>query len=1362
MKKQFVLSPLIYFVIFFMLFNSTTSADKLLSKGKYTFPNALPGKIIEVKRVLKDDGTIELQISGASEITTLEELYNYKELEDISAKQANPKLSGTLRSTYGDLEDTSKIEIQVRLSIEITDGLLSELGLEPEDIVKVNDFELRTTIEKKNIDGLRSNPKVISIIEYKELPAQLSGGDEGCENCDYEQIYMKDFTEAAYNYPDIATEMPSYGKGSGIKVATRENGISEDYFQELDAYPDYPNVNRSNFFIDGDDDDSHGQMALRCALDAAPQATPYHRSSFAQLFSEGIHTMSTSASSIGGDNKFDVESYAYSSLRPLIVEPSNNYGIGKFPAAYFHDLYNILMVGGATVTWNLENDLRYYEVITEDIWHYDDANVDPNWNWVKYAQQTPTCTRNPLLSYYGKFPSDRELPHVVTSTLFKCVGAAKDELQPDAGRPIACTSAGAPSVNGVAGCVMGARPTIMKSKPENVKVALMLTAENVDGGYWDPLEDGIDGCGMVSGYNAVEFARTVNAVSTNNGAIESGISYGQILESSNPQVLSFNIATPSQLPEGKHLRAVLTWSSSINSADETMVISDLNIELRNKYSNQWVGGCYSFEDNFEVIDIPHSLLNTNDEYKLDVLIDHLYIPSNISHKYIYYSVGWTWVEDYAGKKIENANINPSTSAKDLSKFIKYNTSLMNRNIVVGSNVNLNPYNTDIPITAGKKITIQPGTVITPEGQDGKVTFKICKTAHVYAINEHTSGDNILDLFGKMNGVRNSSLLYVLNHFEQDKRIGFDGTLYYELNVEELDGAKLTDDMPLYENGLSLSMWMRVDESVEDGYIYYASDQNGEQGFYLKIEDNSDNGRLKFYIGKDDVTNSVITHNLTDTEINIGTGGPRCIHVAVLWNPGEFLKFYVNGNLAQTETYNIIDEYSIPSTAKYFIGRGYDSNSPYFKGAIEYVKIYAGVIQEYLIESQYHAHHYPEWPSARVNIILESSSGGIIQYHTNYSEQKIIFDPTTNGSQKELTFGENGSLSCSFYAGPGCKVKEVIIDGVNMGAIEKWVCDKVYGTLDENSVIKVVVEPIKIYSSSNSYSHGDKVKVYYGLYDHRYYYCVTPNGPANVHTPYEYSPDIYGHYWLEIWKEGVDYDNGHIVRYPFYDHNGQYDEYKCIQQHYNSSEVNKPPNNSYWNSLEWDENNQYVTGDYAINRAGGRVYKCLITHGPNPDQHAPDQYSASLSDYWILSWNGNSGASFLDRVEFLDSYYVCINREQADQPTNTDYFSKISLWQTANNYQVRHCVEYNGKLYICINSHTSTSNNNPFTDISNPTNNYWARLSVWQGYEIEYVEGKDIVVTMYASGMYKCSNSHTGDYAYIPGITGQDYWDLWNP
>ena len=142
--------------------------------------------------------------------------------------------------------------------------------------------------------------------------------------------------------------------------------------------------------------------------------------------------------------------------------------------------------------------------------------------------------------------------------------------------------------------------------------------------------------------------------------------------------------------------------------------------------------------------------------------------------------------------------------------------------------------------------------------------------------------------------------------------------------------------------------MRFPENIEDGYIFCATDETGEKGFYLKVV----NERLVFYLGLDGSANNSVSYQIVSSDLDNGNASnKRWIHVVAVWDPEEFLQFYINGEAQIPVTSGIISEYYSASDVRYFIGRGFDKNEPYFKGCIESVKWYAGVLKPKFIESQ---------------------------------------------------------------------------------------------------------------------------------------------------------------------------------------------------------------------------------------------------------------------------------------------------------------------------------------------------------------------------------------------------------------------------
>jgi hypothetical protein len=70
----------------------------------------------------------------------------------------------------------------------------------------------------------------------------------------------------------------------------------------------------------------------------------------------------------------------------------------------------------------------------------------------------------------------------------------------------------------------------------------MLTAHNVDGGYWSSYTDGLDGAGAVSGSDAVYFAKNATYVSSSNTAVVRGYSSGSWYSTTAQK--TFNVLIP--------------------------------------------------------------------------------------------------------------------------------------------------------------------------------------------------------------------------------------------------------------------------------------------------------------------------------------------------------------------------------------------------------------------------------------------------------------------------------------------------------------------------------------------------------------------------------------------------------------------------------------------------------------------------------------------------------------------------------------------------------------------------------------------------------------------------------------------------
>jgi hypothetical protein len=188
-------------------------------------------------------------------------------------------------------------------------------------------------------------------------------------------------------------------------------------------------------------------------------------------------------------------------------------------------------------------------------------------------------------------------------------------------------------------------------EPEMGRLVLLATAHNVDDKewtdyfYWVNRWDGRDGAGVISGADAVWFARNHQTVAENDAAVVHGISTNYLTSADSGSQKYFNIKIPDPMPAGKHLRVALTWSSSPCENEGINEVSDLDLFM--PANTTWYS-CFSWDDNVEMIDVPHSDLTAGSSYYVVLDIGAMRIPAcAYGGDTIYYAIGWTWPKDHA-------------------------------------------------------------------------------------------------------------------------------------------------------------------------------------------------------------------------------------------------------------------------------------------------------------------------------------------------------------------------------------------------------------------------------------------------------------------------------------------------------------------------------------------------------------------------------------------------------------------------------------------------------------------------------------------------------------------------------------------
>jgi len=173
----------------------------------------------------------------------------------------------------------------------------------------------------------------------------------------------------------------------------------------------------------------------------------------------------------------------------------------------------------------------------------------------------------------------------------------------------------------------------------------MLTAHNVDGGYWDCTLDQQDGAGVISAYDAVAYA--VSCTDLTNTPSPSPVEQGFFTAEADSSMTErrFDVRVPDTLPTARHLRVALTWTSIPLTSAAWNQPSDL--DLGGFVADSGVYGSYSLDATVEMFDVPRAAVTPGREYTFKVLPTDIRIPAGARTDFFYHTVGWTWVRDHA-------------------------------------------------------------------------------------------------------------------------------------------------------------------------------------------------------------------------------------------------------------------------------------------------------------------------------------------------------------------------------------------------------------------------------------------------------------------------------------------------------------------------------------------------------------------------------------------------------------------------------------------------------------------------------------------------------------------------------------------
>ena len=620
------------------------AAEKVVSISTISFPNTQPGSVYSIKKFV-DTKTGRVRIESESG-----NMRSYKDLADMKMREQKAlrakygNLRGKLRDTFNEMElgDQVRVVIYTRMPIvkypnkykKSIEGLKAQSRafqkMEPiVSLVEVSrkyGIYIEKTLGKNSFIAEVSKGQLVSMMFDNDITAI----EQFIKN---EPVTVNDFTSFAISAYNPAP-LPADSLGQGVHAATFEKGIWQEHFDCLGNL-DSNNISIIDFVNHQSQNDYHSQATFRFLWNAAPEATFYHhpmtnyihQASQDFIVDNAIETVSISYTRSTNPHTQEflmMDEFAYRFPFPTFANPTANSGY-KYEVHW--QPYNAISVGNVR-----HSEQLHYELAGST----QTRNADPEYG---------SCIDGSTGSYCA---GDRELPHIVAPGIAPDLmyGRVDDNKCSIIGWATAGTSISAPTLNGIAADVISADPR-MKYAPEKVRVALLLTAHNVDGGHWNATVDGRDGAGVVSGLDAVRFAKEHVEVEPNRVfPAEHGLSHGSFGLNDTGGQVELQVRVPDAKPVGKHLRVVLTWDSIPDRDLHRNTVSDLDLLFSsNKSTYNYMS--MSEDSNVEIIDIPSRVLVAGETYPLTVSVSQARVPTNAVTDVFYWAVGWTWVQDHA-------------------------------------------------------------------------------------------------------------------------------------------------------------------------------------------------------------------------------------------------------------------------------------------------------------------------------------------------------------------------------------------------------------------------------------------------------------------------------------------------------------------------------------------------------------------------------------------------------------------------------------------------------------------------------------------------------------------------------------------
>jgi hypothetical protein len=268
-------------------------------------------------------------------------------------------------------------------------------------------------------------------------------------------------------------------------------------------------------------------------------------------------------------------------------------------------------------------------------------------------------------------------------------------------------------------------------------------------------------------------------------------------------------------------------------------------------------------------------------------------------------------------------------------------------------------------------------------------------------------------------------------------------------------------------------------------------------------------------------------------------------------------------------------------------------------------------------------------------------------------------------------------------------------------------------------------------------------------------------------------------WQGEWATGTSYVKDDIVRYGG-------SSYVCVGAHtaapdfYTNFDADKwelMTSGLQWSTAPWTAEEFYPEG--SVVRYGGKLFVAVDGHTASPDFNT--DFDAGDWQLFVdgIQWKTDEwSAAFLykegDLVRHGGRVYICIDGHTSSSSFKTDFNAnewqlftdgvqwKTNPWTASTLYKVGDVVRLSGKTYICVDEHTSSSTQRGgfYPDLQIGKWNLYTDGNQYRGPwdDTEYYWVGDIV--RYGAKSFVCVLGHEADTDFYVDLSGNK-WELFN-